>query len=169
MPSSSIDLIKVVGRPNLVNLDSILVARKGKRDLEMKWPFDPVGSWKPGLRDNFQYNSYTADARHVAYSLATDGSCEMSVCLMLTERWPEINESWLVGGLEKILAWVERLKKGKRIICLIYIISIQFSVFVKPAGLRAIEAESDFGGQLRLVGLISLFLVSVRRKKVQRY
>jgi hypothetical protein len=147
MPSSSIDLIKVVGRPNLVNLDSILVARTGKGDLEMKWPFDPAGSWKPGLRTISNTNSYTADARHVAYSLATDGSCEMSVCLMLTERWPEINESWLVGGLGKILAWVERLKKesGSSVE---YILAIQLSVFGKPAGLRAIEAEIDFGGQL---------------------
>jgi hypothetical protein len=157
MPASAIDLIRVVGRPNLINLNSMVIATTGRGNTEMKWPFDPTTQWRPGLRSIS--SSYTAQTRHAAYSLETDGICEISMCLKLTDDRPNIYEPWLLGGFGKVLTWVERLKKESGT-GVEYILATQLSVFGKPAILQAIEAEIDFGGQFP-VGTFDFPLISV--------
>jgi hypothetical protein len=157
MPASAIDIIRVVGRPNLINLNSMVIATTGRGNTEMKWPFDPTTQWRPGLRSIS--SSYTAQTRHAAYSLETDGTCEISMCLKLIDDRPNIYEQWLLGGFGKILTWVERLKKESGT-GVEYILAAQLSVFGKPAVLQAIEAEFDFAGQLP-VGSFDFPLISV--------
>jgi Putative DNA-binding domain len=158
MPASPIDLVRVVGRPNLINLNSMLIARTGRGDTEMKWPFLPTTQWRPGLRSIS--SSYTATStRHAAYSLETDGMCELSMCLKLIEDRPDIYESWLLGAFGTILSWIGRLKSDSGI-GVEYILAPQVSVFSKPATLKAIEGEFDFDGQLP-IGTYDFPLISV--------
>jgi hypothetical protein len=158
MPASPIDLVRVVGRPNLINMNSMLIATTGRGNTEMKWPFLPTTQWRPGLRSIS--SSYTATGtRHAAYSLETDGTCELSMCLKLTEDRRDIYESWLLGGFGTILSWIGRLKKESGI-GVEYILAPQISVLSKPATLKAIEGEFDFDGQLP-VGTYDFPLISV--------
>jgi hypothetical protein len=157
MPTFAIDLVRVVGRPNLINLSSMVIATTGRGNTEMKWPFDPTAQWRPGLRSISSF--YTAETRHAAYSLETDGTCEISICLKLTDDRTNIYEGWLLGAFGKILSWVERLKRESGT-GVEYILATQVSVFGKPALLQAIEAEIDFGGQLP-VGTFDFPLISV--------
>jgi hypothetical protein len=158
MPTSPIDLVRVVGRPSLINLSSMVVVAAGSSsNSEMKWPFDPTSQWRPGLRSIS--SSLTVTTRHAAYSLETDGTCEISLCLKLTDDRPNIYESWLAAGLGKVLTWIGRLKKESGT-AVEYILAPQVSVFGKPATLQAIEAEIDFSGQLP-VGTFDFPLISV--------
>jgi len=157
MPASSIDLVRVVGRPNLINLSSMVVVTAGRGNSEMKWPFDPTSQWKPGLRSIS--SSYVATTRHAAYSLETDGTCEISMNLKLTDERPNIYEAWLAAGFGKILAWIGRLKKESGT-AVEYILAPQVCVFGKPATLQAIEQEIDFSGRLP-VGTFDFPLISV--------
>ncbi|MDR3483593.1 MAG: ATP-binding protein [Bradyrhizobium sp.] len=158
MPASPIDLVRVVGRPNLTNLNSMVIATTGRGNAEIKWPFDPTSQWRPGLRSIS--SSYIAQTRRAVYSLETDGTCEISMCLKLTEERPNIYEGWLLAGFGKILRWVERLKKESGT-GVEYILAPQVSVFEKPAGLQGIEgADLDFGAQLP-VGTFDFPLISV--------
>jgi hypothetical protein len=157
MPASPTDLVRVVGRPNLINLNSMTLAATGRGNIEMKWPFDPTSQWRPGLRSISC--SYSATTRHAAYSLETDGTCEMSMCLKLIDDRPNIYEGWLLAGLGKILTWVGRLKteSGTGVE---YVLAPQVCIFGKPATLQAIEQEIDFSGQLP-VGTYDFPLISV--------
>jgi len=157
IPAFPIDLVRVVGRPNLINLSSMVIAATGIGNKEMKWPFDPTTQWRPGLRSIS--SSHIAQTRHAAYSLETDGACEISMCIKLSDDRPNIYEGWLLGGFGKMLAWVERLKKESGT-GVEYILAPQLSVFSKPASLQAIEAEIDFSGQLPL-GTFDFPLISV--------
>jgi hypothetical protein len=160
MPASPIDLVRVVGRPNLINLHSMLIATTRRGNSEMKWPFPlpPTTQWRPGLRSIS--SSYIAPGtRHAAYSLETDGTCELSMCLKLIGDVPDIYESWLLGAFGTILSWIGRLKKESGI-GVEYILAPQISVFGKPATLKAIEGEFDFDGQLP-VGMYDFPLISV--------
>jgi hypothetical protein len=162
IPASPFDLVRVAGRPNLINLDSMLIATTRRGNAEMKWPFLPTTQWRPSLRSIS--SSYTATAtatgtRHAAYSLETDGTCELSMCLKLTEERRDIYESWLLGGFGTILSWIGRLKKESGI-DVEYILAPQVSVFSKPATLKAIEGEFDFDGQLP-IGTYDFPLISI--------
>jgi hypothetical protein len=100
LPASPIDLVRVVNRPKLIDLSSIVIARTGSGDKEMKWPYLPQAAWKPGLRS--VSTARTSDTRRINYSLQTDGCCELSSFLKLTEDRPEIYESWLVGAFRAV-------------------------------------------------------------------
>ena len=157
LPASPIDLVRVVNRPKLVDLSSIVIARTGSGDKEMKWPYLTNAQWKPGLRSIS--TARISDTRRANYSLQTDGCCELSYFLKLTEDRSEVHESWLIGAFGTLLTWIDRLKKesgtgGE------YILAVQLVVTGKPAYLEGFASQYDDGGQLP-VGTFEFPLISI--------
>jgi schlafen family protein len=157
IPISPADLVRVVGKPKLIDLTSIVVARTGAGDKEMRWPFLANAQWKPGLRSIS--TAKISETRRADYSLQTDGTCELSFFLKLTEDRFEVYESWLIGAFGTLLSWIERLKNeggvgGE------YILAVQFVVTGKPAALQGFEAHYDDGGLLP-VGVFEFPLISI--------
>jgi hypothetical protein len=157
VPISPVDLVRVVGRPKLIDLSSIVIARTGTGDKEMKWPFLTEAQWKPGLRSISIARS--SDTRRADYSLQTDGTCELSFFLKLTEKRSEVYESWLIGAFGTLLSWIERLKNESGIAGE-YILAVQFVTTGKPAALQGFESDYDDGGQLP-VGVFEFPLISI--------
>lgn len=145
MPALPIDLVRVVGRPNLINLGSMLVADAGRGQKQMVWPFAP-GRWRPGLR-SISASYVSAGQRHVQYSLETDGTCELSMCLSFGDNGIDIAESWLLAALGTMLSWIGRLRteSGSAVE---YVLAPQVSVVGRPANLNALEGDFDFDGVL---------------------
>jgi hypothetical protein len=157
MPVSPVDLVRVVGRPKLIDLSSIVIARTGSGDKEMKWPFLTDAQWKPGLRSISVARS--SETRRANYSLQTDGSCELSFFLKFNEERPEVYEGWLIGAFGTLLSWIDRLKNEGGIAGE-YILAVQLVVTGKPASLQGFESDYDHGGQLP-VGVFEFPLISI--------
>jgi len=132
MPTSSLDLGRVVGRSPLTNLSATVVADFDAAKYPCVWPHAANLDWRPGLRQ-ISAEKKVAD-RKARYSLLTNGTCEISFFLKATEDRPGLFAGWLVGGLGTTLSWIERIRAeaGSNVE---FALAPQLSIFGKPISL----------------------------------
>lgn len=112
VPTTPIDLGRVVGRRELVDMAPNVVAHFGGREIPCQWTYGPDHhQWKPALR-RIHAEVQKAMARNVRYSLQTNGICETSFRFRLSNDYSGIAVSWLLAGLGYMLAWIERIRSG---------------------------------------------------------
>jgi Putative DNA-binding domain len=111
VPTTPIDLGRVVGRRELVTVAPTITARfPNQRETACEWPYWPnQHQWYPALRCILA-EVQTAMGRNIRYSLQTNGICEISFRFKLSGDFPGISVSWLLAGLGFTLAWIERIR-----------------------------------------------------------
>jgi hypothetical protein len=159
VPATAIDLGRVVGRPRLTELDSIVVATMPDKAIRLKWSHLPHTEWRPGLRSISNVNK-DSSTRRADYALYTDGRCEVSCFFSLTQTLPFVAAGWLVGGLGVALSWVDRIRReagtaGE------YVVACQLSMFGKAASLMGYTAGNPDDYATLPVGHFDLPLMSV--------
>jgi hypothetical protein len=159
VPATAIDLGRVVGRPRLTELDSIVVATMPGKAIRLKWSHLPDTGWRPGLRSisNVNKNSST---RRADYALYADGRCEVSCFFSLTQTVPFVAAGWLVGGLGVALSWIDRIR-GEAGAAGEYVVASELSVFGKPASLMGYTDGNPDDYATLPVGHCDLPLMSV--------
>src|SRR5262249_16614060 len=75
VPAPQLDLGRVVGRPNLLKVETQTVAHLNGRDLPCTWPWYHALDWKPGLRSVVAEATTHNGTRFGASSLQTNGIC----------------------------------------------------------------------------------------------
>lgn len=109
MPTTPLDLGRVVGRQELTRTTCSLVAHIEQNQHKCSWPFPPDDAWRPGIR-LISFDHIKKD-RQARYLLRTDGLCELSFNFLATEQIPGLFAAWLLGGLGNVLAWIERVRR----------------------------------------------------------
>jgi len=110
VPTTPIDLGRVAGRRELVDMVPKVTAHFAGREIPCKWTYRP-DQWKPALR-SVHAEVRTAMGRDIRYGLQTNGVCETSFRFRLSDTFPGISVSWLLGGLGFMLAWIEKIRAG---------------------------------------------------------
>jgi len=158
VPATAIDLGRVVGRPRLTELDSIVVATMPGKAVQLKWPYLPDTGWRPGLRSISNVNKNSSN-RRADYVLHTDGRCEVSGFFGLTERMPYVSAGLLVGGLGVALSWIDRIRG--EVAAVEYVVACQLSTFGKPASLMGYTDGNPDDYATLPIGHFDLPLMSV--------
>ena len=109
IPTTPIDLGRVVSRPGLVNFAPAVTAKIASRVFPCQWPYLP-DHWRPSLRCILAEVPRTAMGRDALYSLNTNGICEFSFRFKLTKEFSGLAVSWLLAGLGLMLTWIERIR-----------------------------------------------------------
>jgi Schlafen, AlbA_2 len=108
IPTSTLDLGRVVGRPRLQNFLPAVSALFGERKIACMMPHASMINWRPGLR-SITSEVKTQD-RSSLYTLHTTGLCELSFRFKATEERPGLFIGWLVGMFGFMLAWIDRIR-----------------------------------------------------------
>jgi hypothetical protein len=108
IPTSSLDLGRVVGRPQLTNLSATVIADFNADKYPCAWPHAANLDWRPSLRQIYAEKKVSERKAH--YSLLTNGTCEISFFFKATNDRPGLFAGWLVGGLGVMLSWIERIR-----------------------------------------------------------
>jgi Putative DNA-binding domain len=132
MPTSSFDLGRVVGRPELTNLSSTVIADFSAAKYPCAWPHATTLEWRPGLR-RISAEKRVSE-RKTDYSLLTSGACEISFSFKATDDRPGLFAGWLVGGLGAMLGWIERIRAEGRS-TVEFALAPQLSIFGKSISL----------------------------------
>jgi hypothetical protein len=110
MPTTMIDLGRVVGRPRLIYFEPKLEARFSTRTVPCIWPHSRMINWRPGLRCMVA-EVFTHERKlNTQYSLNTNGVCEMSFRFQASDDRPGLFIGWLVGALCFMLTWIDRIR-----------------------------------------------------------
>lgn len=150
MPTTPLDLGRVVGRPALTSFSFGVVADfGGGNTIPCTWPSRPASVWRPGLRSI----SATVERpnRQGEYSLQTDGLAEVSFNMQVTDEQPGLFAGWLLGALGHMLAWIERIRieSGASVE---FALAVQLPVVGRPIDLIRYGATSfssfDSGGEM---------------------
>ena len=140
VPTTPIDLGRVVGRHELVNMAPKVLAGFGGREIPCTWNYSRPDQWKTSLR-SIHAEIRTSMGRAVSYRLQTSGVCEISFQFRLSEDYPGISISWLLGGLGFMLAWIEKIRAGGGS-ATEYALATQFHLLVRPALLLEYGVQS---------------------------
>jgi Putative DNA-binding domain len=111
VPTTPMDLGRVAGRRELVDMAPNVLARFGGREIPCRWNYSRPDQWTTALR-SIHAEVRTDMGRAVRYRLQTNGVCEISFRFRLSETYPGILISWLLGGLGFMLAWIEKIRVG---------------------------------------------------------
>jgi hypothetical protein len=110
VPTTPLDLGRVVGRPKLTDLLVSTIAKFGPNKFECTWP-PRRNAWKPGLRSIANEEDRTDIGRYFTHVLRTSGECEIGLRFAATDERPGIFAAWLMGGLGTLLAWIEQIRQ----------------------------------------------------------
>jgi schlafen family protein len=110
IPTTTFDLGRVAGRPELLSAGPGLKARFGAAVHSCNWPWARSLTWKPALRSLIARNESTR--LEASYLRQTDGLCELRFYCANTETRKGLYASWLAGGLAYMLDWIERIRRG---------------------------------------------------------
>jgi hypothetical protein len=109
-PTVPLDLGRVVGRPQLIDLACSLTADLGGQYVQCSWPSN-AQNWRPGLR-SITNEHYRADVcMKLLQSLNTNGETEVSMMFAVTPRRPGVFIGWLMAGFGKLLTLIERVRQ----------------------------------------------------------
>jgi len=106
IPTTAIDLGRVVGRPRLTSFSPKVTAHISGAEHVCAWPWSPE-DWNPGLRSIV--STFKRDNSTAHYSLRTDGTCELEFTRVTVERFG-LFVGWLVGALGFMLSWMDRVR-----------------------------------------------------------
>jgi schlafen family protein len=113
LPTVPLDLGRVVGRGQLINLACSTTAIFGTDHVNCAWPAH-FASWRPGLRQITSEDTRKekgANFIHAMHTLRTSGECEISLKFKATNRRPGVFVGWMLGGLGKLFTWIERVRR----------------------------------------------------------
>jgi hypothetical protein len=139
MPTTTFDLGRVVGRPQLTSLFTRIIADFNTGKYECSWPHAANLDWRPGLR-RISAEKQVSE-RKIHYSLQTNGTCEISFHFKATDERPGLFAGWLVGGLGVMLTWIERIRieAGANVE---FALAPQLAIFGKPISLCGYGSSS---------------------------
>ena len=137
IPTTPVELVRVVGRPGLTGAPSrVFAGFGGERQVECVWPQARNLDWKPGLRSIFAQNVVNRSQdgfpdRKTIYSLQTNGVCELSHIFQANRRVPGLFAGWMAGVLGFMLAWVDRIRDEGGVSAE-YALAVQLLIFDQP-------------------------------------
>jgi hypothetical protein len=110
VPTTSFDLGRVVGRSDLIPCSRPLRARFRTVISPCSWPAGSSLIWKPALRSIRA--EHRGEKTFAAYSLHSDGICELSFFYGNTNYRQGLFANWLVAALAFMLNWIEIIRRA---------------------------------------------------------
>jgi Schlafen, AlbA_2 len=131
MPTTLLDLGRVVGRPELTAFRARVTARFGEREHLCAFPMSRHSQWKPGLR--LIRDETQSEHRMDSHQLETSGICEFYFFFTMDDRHPGVFIEWLIGALGNIFSWIEIIRTGAGDVAGEYAVAVQMPIFGRDA------------------------------------
>ena len=140
VPTTQVDLGRVVGRPELVSLGSTsVVAKFPNTEVNCSPHIDRHLVWKPGLR--LVRAEVDSETHSGAYQLETSGICEFSYIFAPRETFGIFIED-LVGQLGSVLSWIETVRTVGGDVANEFALAIKLSILGKDVLLAEYKVRS---------------------------
>ncbi len=109
-PTTSFDLGRVVGRPELLPTEPRIQVRSRGATHVCRWPFARPLTWRPTLRAVTA--AFRGDGVEADYLLRTDGLCQVDMTCRFTETRQGFYAGWLLAGLGFMLIWIDVVRRA---------------------------------------------------------
>jgi hypothetical protein len=127
VPTTALDLGRVVGRPELTEFQARAVATFGANEYLCHFPMGRPGQWRPGLR--LVRAEYETDNRKSVQQLETNGICEFSFFFITNDRSPGIFTEWLIGALAHMFCWIEKIRASAGDVAGEFALAVQMPIY----------------------------------------
>jgi hypothetical protein len=131
VPTTLLDLGRVVGRPELTTFQARLTARIQGYAHSCAFPMSQHFNWKPGLR--LIRAETQSENRMGSYQLETNGICEFFFYFANADKHPGVFVGWLVGALANIFAWIEVIRGAAGDVAGEFAVAVQMPIFGREA------------------------------------
>ena len=140
LPTTALDLGRVVGRPELTAFQTCIIAHLSDRHIRCSFPMSRYTDWRPGLR--LIKAETDSENRKGVYQLETNGICEFSFSFLLSDKHPGIYIEWLIGVLGNMFFWIEIIRTSVGDVAGEFALAVQMPILGREAILAEYGVET---------------------------